>query len=762
MKQQAYILTTPAGRGPIFRIVAGVILLSLICLTQVLWADDTAHIRRFALVVGANNGGAERAILRYANTDAAAFASVMTEFGGIQKRDLLLITNASRDELIKGFSRVTRMLNGARKKGERTELVFYYSGHSDEQGLLLQEDVYTYREMRAQINSLPAKVRIGILDSCASGALVRTKGGVRTAPFLVDSATEVKGVALLTSSSADEVAQESDKVGGSYFTHFLVSGMRGAADADRDGRITLNESYKYAFDETLHRTTDTQAGAQHPNYDFRLTGTGDFVLTDLRATDAVLIFAPEVIGRIYVRDHRGNLIAEINKQSSRPIRLGVAPGRYKITIDSETELREGKASVGVNRPFRINADSLRVIRRQDTVARGDGGTTGHPAEKEEPAERYTPVAVGFVPGLSTNGKRPTTNSFALNFFGKGHSLNGMEVGAVANIRTHHVHGMQAAGFHNYAGELNGAQFALINVSRHSTTGYQAALVNVGHSTIGSQTGLVNINGDTFSGYQAGLVNTTADMRGAQHGLVNVQSGEMIGWQAGLINYAASLDGWQSGLVNVGGYVTRGVQMGLVNTGKATTGVQIGLVNVVKGEFKGVQLGLVNYSGDGIFAPTMWVSDLGSLEMGLKVGNRYTYGIFGSSLTEWGSRSFEHGIFGMGVHLEFHPVWTEIDALYLWNPGDDNDDFETDSVAKLRGTVGFRFFDQISVYTGLALNNLISENRDTIALSKGLRFYQYHGKKINYELSLGMFVGVQWEPQWGQHNSWRGRKNQKDE
>ena len=38
--------------------------------------------------------------------------------------------------------------------------------------------------------------------------------------------------------------------------------------------------YRYAFDETLARTENTQAGPQHPSYDIQLTGAGDLVLTD--------------------------------------------------------------------------------------------------------------------------------------------------------------------------------------------------------------------------------------------------------------------------------------------------------------------------------------------------------------------------------------------------------------------------------------------------------------------------------------------------
>ena len=83
-------------------------------------------------------------------------------------------------------------------------------------------------------------MRLAVLDSCASGALTRVKGGSFQAPFLVDDANKVKGYAILTSSSADEAAQESDRLQASFFTHSLVSGLRGAADTTGDSRVTLN------------------------------------------------------------------------------------------------------------------------------------------------------------------------------------------------------------------------------------------------------------------------------------------------------------------------------------------------------------------------------------------------------------------------------------------------------------------------------------------------------------------------------------------
>jgi uncharacterized caspase-like protein len=93
-----------------------------------------------------------------------------------------------------------------------------------------------------------------------------------------------RGEALLTSSTSDELARESDALRGSFFTHHLVSGLRGAADQSKDGRVTLAEAYDYAYAKTV-----TQAeGGQHPTFKYDLAGRGDVVLTALADAGAWL------------------------------------------------------------------------------------------------------------------------------------------------------------------------------------------------------------------------------------------------------------------------------------------------------------------------------------------------------------------------------------------------------------------------------------------------------------------------------------------
>ncbi|MBT4096197.1 MAG: caspase family protein, partial [Gemmatimonadetes bacterium] len=255
------------------------LVLALMILSSAAFASPTTQ--RFVLAAGANDGGTDRVRLRYAVSDAGNFAAVMAQMGGVDAENRVLLSEPDRADFVDALHELAKRLEQV-PPTVRSEVLLYYSGHADETGLLLAGERLTYRELRAELDEIGADVRIAILDACASGAITRLKGGQRRAAFLLDSSTDTRGYAFLTSSSAEESAQESDRIGGSFFTHYLVSGMRGAADVSDDGQVTLSEAYQFAFRETLARTVDLRGGAQHPAYDMNLSGTGDVVMTDVR------------------------------------------------------------------------------------------------------------------------------------------------------------------------------------------------------------------------------------------------------------------------------------------------------------------------------------------------------------------------------------------------------------------------------------------------------------------------------------------------
>jgi hypothetical protein len=303
---------------------------------------DELFTRRLALFVGSNKGGPDRPVLRYAIDDARAVGQVLEDMGGVLAGDARYLEDPDRGAFLEALKDLAAGVEGAKRTARRVEVIFYFSGHSDEESLFLGRERVPYTELKDLITALAADVRIAILDSCASGAVTLPKGVIKRPPFLMDTAYDMKGTAFVASSSAGEAAQESGRLGRSFFTHNLVSGMRGAADMNRDGRITLNEAYQFAFDGTLVQTEGTMAGAQHPSRHIEMSGTGDVVITEIRRSAAVLVLDAGFGGRVFVHDASGVLLVELSKETDRDVAVGLDAGGYRIFVAGESGAREAK------------------------------------------------------------------------------------------------------------------------------------------------------------------------------------------------------------------------------------------------------------------------------------------------------------------------------------------------------------------------------------------------------------------------------------
>ena len=79
---------------------------SMLMISTMLWlttaplpaaaAPSKERIHRIALVAGANNGGRDRVLLRYAQSDAKAMSRVLQELGGLAPGDVRLLLEPSR------------------------------------------------------------------------------------------------------------------------------------------------------------------------------------------------------------------------------------------------------------------------------------------------------------------------------------------------------------------------------------------------------------------------------------------------------------------------------------------------------------------------------------------------------------------------------------------------------------------------------------------------------------------------------------------
>jgi len=87
----------------------------------------------------------------------------------------------------------------------------------------------------------------------------------------LDRLTRSKGRAIVTASRASEVSLEVPELGHGLFTYFLVQGLRGAADLDRDGIVSLQEVYQY-LEQQVAQKSRSIGGNQHPMMKGELEG----------------------------------------------------------------------------------------------------------------------------------------------------------------------------------------------------------------------------------------------------------------------------------------------------------------------------------------------------------------------------------------------------------------------------------------------------------------------------------------------------------
>jgi hypothetical protein len=605
-------------------------------------------LRRFAFVAGSNDGGDTLVKLKYAETDARSFAAVLQDLGGVKPRDLVLVSSSSLVRFEDGMQRVRQMVGSPREMDERRELIFYYSGHSDDEGLILGRDRVTWEALRADLNGIGADVKVAIVDSCSSGSLTRAKGGQARPAFLFDASADMTGHAYLTSASAEEAAQESDRIGSSFFTHYLISGLRGAADTAGDGMVTLNEAYSYAFQETLASTERTQYGPQHPAYDINLSGSGDLVLTDLRSSSGILRVGDDISGRLYVRDSEGNLEVELNKAGGQPAELGLQPGVYSVVLDGKSSRMEGSVKLTSRQPALLTLANLKPVPLDKTAARGaepDTAARPAPARKSSDPAAAIGAAVGEIVGTAIGNAMDAAVTAAIAAAGvAGTHLPPASDAVPSDTQTDN---------RRDAAPADSAAGPAADSGADSSAGLasEAGADSTSGSASGSAPGSSPRSGDRgfgrhpapevlslsfFPDFSRGLfgsnrdhilaVNLLAGTSGSSYafevgGLANFESGEVIGFQvAGLVNASlGSVTGYQSaglfnyaagearffqsaGLVNLDGGLVGGQTAGIANVvlGSAIGGQVAGIGNWAGGEVIGAQIaGVGNWASDGI-------------------------------------------------------------------------------------------------------------------------------------------------------------------
>ncbi len=213
----------------------------------------------------------------YANDDARAFYDYAIRALGVKPENIKLLVDgdAEEAEILKTF----RTWVPSRVKST-TDVYVYYSGHGlptqDGQGLYLlppradreviDDTAIPFSKINAALQLAKARSVTIFMDACYSGQ-------ARSGETLVASARPISlrtenrlfpdGFTVITASQHDQISSSSPDLKHGIFSYYLMRGMEGDADANKDGKITLGEMQAY-LSENVGRQAAMMSRKQEP------------------------------------------------------------------------------------------------------------------------------------------------------------------------------------------------------------------------------------------------------------------------------------------------------------------------------------------------------------------------------------------------------------------------------------------------------------------------------------------------------------------
>ncbi len=223
----------------------------------------------------------------FSNNDARTFYDYAIRALGIKPENIKLLVDSDAEEV-----EILRTFRNwlPSKVRSTTDVYVFYSGHglptADGQGLylippraardLIDDTAIPFSKINAALQSAKPKSVIMILDACYSGQARSGETLVASArPAILKTENRLfpENFTVITASQNDQISSSNPDLQHGIFSYYLMKGMEGDADANRDGKITLGEMQAY-----LVENVGRQAGMMNRKQEPQLVGDANRVL----------------------------------------------------------------------------------------------------------------------------------------------------------------------------------------------------------------------------------------------------------------------------------------------------------------------------------------------------------------------------------------------------------------------------------------------------------------------------------------------------
>ena len=166
---------------------------------------------------------------------------------------ILLNTHATRSNIIKTANSLFKVA------GQNDIVVLFFSGHGIPGGFCAYDDFLLYDDIKAIFANCRSKHKMIFADACFSGKMREPAKNRQRIP----SDTNVM---LFLSSRHNETSIERPGMKNGYFTACLVKCLKGAADDNRDRKITAKELFDSVRKGVIRLSNDEQHPVMWGNF----------------------------------------------------------------------------------------------------------------------------------------------------------------------------------------------------------------------------------------------------------------------------------------------------------------------------------------------------------------------------------------------------------------------------------------------------------------------------------------------------------------
>jgi Caspase domain len=206
--------------------------------------------------------------VEYAKRDAQLMREYLVKVLGYDPKNIL---PQNPDELMSVGnmkSLLRQKLPSYLKPDGSSDVFIYYAGHGApstetqqpffvpydcDPNFVSDDNAYKMSEFYTDIEKLNAKQKMVVIDACFSGQSGDGKALVKNAsPVLLrvnNPLFAIKNATVFQSSESNQVSNWYPEKKHGMFTYFFLKGLQGAADLNKDGKITVGEMENYINDE---------------------------------------------------------------------------------------------------------------------------------------------------------------------------------------------------------------------------------------------------------------------------------------------------------------------------------------------------------------------------------------------------------------------------------------------------------------------------------------------------------------------------------